>query len=123
MHGSQAADSQKTAIPTDHADASLKQGSQGDAVQQLQAQLRKIGYHDMDRALHADGDFGDRTRRAVEAFQYDYGLTVDGVVGCKTSTALKHAEYAQRFFCATTAGSKKTNDTGRSSDKNRGKQT
>ena len=32
----------------------------------------------------ADGIFGDETRRAVEAFQVDVGLGVDGVVGFRT---------------------------------------
>jgi peptidoglycan hydrolase-like protein with peptidoglycan-binding domain len=83
-------------------DTTLKPGEKGEAVRQLQDQLGRIGYHDVDRKLLADGKFGDRTRRAVEAFQYDYGLEVDGVVGTRTAAALKHAECVQKFVSAAT---------------------
>jgi peptidoglycan hydrolase-like protein with peptidoglycan-binding domain len=76
--------------------APLKHGQHGAHVRQLQRQLNEIGYRDIDGELHADGDFSDRTRRAVEAFQYDYGLVVDGIVGDRTKAALKHAERALR---------------------------
>lgn len=69
----------------------LQYDSQGDAVRELQHQLRELGYRDLDGPVRADGYFGDRTRRAVEAFQYDYGLAVDGVAGPKTWQALRHA--------------------------------
>lgn len=82
--------------------ALLKLGAQGEAVRELQHQLGRIGYRDIDGSLHADGAFGDRTRHAVEAFQYDYGLIVDGIVGPKTWAALKHALYAHRFFISPT---------------------
>jgi peptidoglycan hydrolase-like protein with peptidoglycan-binding domain len=75
---------------------SLRQGAHGKDVQALQYLLRKIGYLDMDGQVRADGHFGDRTRRAVEAFQYDYGLAVDGRVGALTMAALKHAQRASR---------------------------
>ncbi|GFZ92128.1 peptidoglycan-binding domain-containing protein [Dyella caseinilytica] len=85
-----------------HSPAMLKFGEQGEAVRELQRQLSKIGYHDIDGAPRADGAFGHRTRYAVEAFQYDYGLIVDGVVGPKTSAALKHAQHAHRVFRSST---------------------
>lgn len=69
----------------------LKYGDEGDPVQELQRQLRRIGYCDIDGPVKADGDFGDRTRRAVTAFQHDYGLVADGVAGPKTWQALRHA--------------------------------
>lgn len=69
----------------------LRYDAQGEAVRELQRQLRELDYRDMDGPVTADGRFGDRTRRAVEAFQYDYGLTVDGVAGPKTWRALRHA--------------------------------
>lgn len=65
--------------------------TRGEAVRELQHQLRKLGYRDLDGAVRADGHFGDRTRRAVEAFQYDYGLAVDGIAGSRTWRALRHA--------------------------------
>jgi len=93
----ESAQSDPSAHDTD-SPAMLKPGEQGEAVRQLQYRLSKIGYRDIDGSPHADGEFGDRTRRAIEAFQYDYGLVVDGIVGPKTWTALKHAEYRHRFF-------------------------
>jgi peptidoglycan hydrolase-like protein with peptidoglycan-binding domain len=69
----------------------LRYDAQGEAVRELQNQLRNLGYQDLDGPVRADGHYGDRTRRTVEAFQYDYGLTVDGVAGPKTWQALQHA--------------------------------
>lgn len=69
----------------------LHYDTQGDAVRELQDHLLTLGYRDLDGPVRADGYFGDRTRRAVEAFQYDYGLAVDGVAGPKTWRALRHA--------------------------------
>lgn len=74
-----------------HGAPALQYGTQGEAVRELQDQLRDLGYRDLDGPVNADGEFGDRTRRAVEAFQYDYGLTVDGMAGPKTWRALRHA--------------------------------
>lgn len=64
----------------------LKIGSTGDFVRCTQAYLNTI------RAKHSykwpilkvDGIFGTATRNAVMAFQTQYGLTVDGVVGQNT---------------------------------------
>jgi putative chitinase len=98
MQGSHGANRDNAVIPHGDTTRVLKLGEQGEVVRQLQRQLLGIGYRDVDGAPRTDGVFGDRTRQAVEAFQYDYGLIVDGVVGPKTVLALKHAEYAQRFF-------------------------
>ncbi|MEB3278675.1 MAG: peptidoglycan-binding protein [Lyngbya sp.] len=57
----------------------LKQGHVGDAVECLQLRLYDNGF-----SLFIDGDFGSRTRGAVEAFQRREGLKVDGIVGGQT---------------------------------------
>ena len=57
----------------------LRIGDRGEAVATLQKDLRRLGY-----PLHADGDFGPATRRAVIAFQSDHDLTPDGIAGPKT---------------------------------------
>lgn len=49
----------------------------------LQSILNELEY-----PLTADGKFGPLTRQAVEKFQADYGLDVDGEVGRKTWTKL-----------------------------------
>ena len=64
----------------------LKRGMKGDDVRQLQQRLMELGY-----ALPkygADGDYGSETVTAVKTFQADRGLTVDGIAGEATLTAL-----------------------------------
>ena len=57
----------------------LREGSRGLYVEELQEMLDKRGY-----TLKVDGIFGSKTLEAVKAFQADNGLNVDGVVGEKT---------------------------------------
>lgn len=61
----------------------LRRGSEGAAVELLQARLRMHGY-----PLTLDGDFGPATDLAVRAFQKARGLRVDGLVGPASWTAL-----------------------------------
>jgi hypothetical protein len=62
----------------------LRTGSQGDWVYYLQQLLARAGYD----PGGLDGDFGPGTLAAVQAFQRDYGLGVDGVAGPATWAAL-----------------------------------
>ena len=55
-------------------------------VELLQAALKYLGY-----GISADGYFGDATLKAVEKFQKKAGVTVDGIVGPNTITALRKA--------------------------------
>lgn len=66
------------------ANALSKYGSRGDEVTQIQERLTELGYD----PGTADGIFGARTQEAVRAFQQDYGLAVDGIVGENTLRAL-----------------------------------
>ena len=59
------------------AEPTLRQGSSGEPVRQLQEALRELG-HDPGAV---DGEFGPRTEAAVKAFQHDRGIAADGVVG------------------------------------------
>lgn len=61
----------------------LRQGSRGAAVSQLQQKLRAKGFN-----VSVDGDFGPKTAAAVRAFQQAHHLGVDGVVGPNTWRAL-----------------------------------
>lgn len=61
----------------------LHKGDRGNYVRTLQTLLVDKGY-----AVLIDGTFGDKTYEAVKAYQADHGLTVDGVVGPKTWSAL-----------------------------------
>ena len=64
--------------------ATLRQGSQGDQVKEVQRRLKKWGYYNGS----VDGVFGAATRAAVIAFQKKNGLTADGIVGKATFEAL-----------------------------------
>ena len=75
--------------PSKLGDRDLKRGCEGDDVQELQADLMKLGY-----ALPkfgADGDYGSETEKAVKQFQLAYGLPDDGVmnVGADYDTLFK----------------------------------
>lgn len=62
----------------------LKQGSRGDLVKNVQQKLIRWGY----LKGTADGIFGAKTKAAVIAFQKKNGLTADGVIGTRTAQAL-----------------------------------
>ena len=74
-------------------DTSLRKGSTGDAVKTMQTMLIACGYSC--GSAGADGDFGNNTLAALEAFQKDKGLTVDGIYGPVSKAALEKA-YAER---------------------------
>ncbi|MBE6788010.1 MAG: spore cortex-lytic enzyme [Ruminococcaceae bacterium] len=61
-----------------------KIGSRGEEVKKIQTALRDKGYF----TSQIDGIFGTKTKRAVENFQKDHGLTVDGIAGKNTLKAL-----------------------------------
>lgn len=72
------------AMATGAADSTLREGSSGAAVKQLQQQLLDLGYW----SSGADGQFGQTTAQAVMAYQSAAGIGVDGVVGPQTKAAL-----------------------------------
>ena len=79
---------QKETCPYAEPTATVKQGDTGNSVKWVQWYLYKLGYLS---SSGLDGDFGPTTLSAVKAFQTDKGLTVDGLVGSGTRTALKNA--------------------------------
>lgn len=62
----------------------MKKGIKGEDVRELQKMLNRSGF----AAGSEDGIFGSKTLSAVKAAQRAYGLTVDGIAGKKTVTAL-----------------------------------
>ena len=66
----------------------LKFGMEGQDVKELQEALTLREYS----LGKIDGDFGQKTKTAVIAFQKDAGLTQDGVFGPKTRKALENIE-------------------------------
>lgn len=64
--------------------STLRLGASGAQVRCLQTALNAAGYS----VGPVDGSFGNRTLRAVRSYQQAKGLTVDGVAGRQTGTAL-----------------------------------
>lgn len=65
--------------------ASLREGSSGTAVKELQTMLKELSYY----YGELTGNFGPLTTRAVRKFQDDNNLTVDGIAGTKTLNLLR----------------------------------
>lgn len=59
-------------------------GSTGESVKQIQSALAFGGY----LQTSPDGIYGPLTKQAVQRFQSDKGLTIDGIVGPNTWAAL-----------------------------------
>ncbi|WP_434379928.1 peptidoglycan-binding protein [Melittangium boletus] len=76
--------SQPTFLAAAAAPATLKEGSRGPQVADVQRKLTAAGFN----PGPADGVFGAKTTAAVKAFQRAKGLVADGVVGPKTHAAL-----------------------------------
>lgn len=64
----------------------LRRGSKGDYVKELQEILQRLGY-DLGK-YGVDSNFGRTTEKAVKAFQKNAGIGVDGIVGAATWAAL-----------------------------------
>ncbi|WP_228990467.1 M15 family metallopeptidase [Streptomyces sp. DH8] len=60
----------------------LREGSSGEAVRQLQ--IRVAGYPGYGSQIAIDGQFGPATKAAVARFQAAYGLASDGIAGTQT---------------------------------------
>jgi murein L,D-transpeptidase YcbB/YkuD len=67
----------------------VSKGSRGSDVSTMQRYLLALGYSCGSTGV--DGVFGTNTRAAVQSFQANYGLTVDGVCGSQTWAALIRA--------------------------------
>jgi putative chitinase len=65
--------------------ATLKQGSSGQDVTNLQQKLKDLGFD----PNGIDGNFGPGTRNALIAFQQSKGLQADGIAGPATLAALQ----------------------------------
>lgn len=77
---------QPTTQPT-FSSAILKVGATGADVKELQGRLKFLGYYNGT----VDGVFGSRTKDSVTWFQWEFGITSDGVVGEKTKNRLVKA--------------------------------
>jgi peptidoglycan hydrolase-like protein with peptidoglycan-binding domain len=70
------------------AEPTLKNGSKGQAVNDLQEALKALGFN----PGPVDGIFGDKTETAVRAFQTSRGITADGIVGPVTWSYIDEAD-------------------------------
>ncbi len=68
--------------PSGNSRPTLRRGSKGEAVREMQAMLDRLGY-DLG-SYGVDGDFGKDTEAAVKRFQSDHGLAADGICGRAT---------------------------------------
>lgn len=91
-----------TPKPTATPFTSLKLGSSGQDVRNVQQKLKSLGF----LKGNVDGDFGKATEEAVKKFQKQYGLEVDGKVGANTLAKLQTARATAKP--AVTATPKKT---------------
>jgi peptidoglycan DL-endopeptidase LytE len=80
------ANPQKATAVQPTASRTLKIGSRGKDVSQLQSQLKLLGYFTYPSITEY---YGTITAEAVRKFQKDYGLSVDGVAGSKTLNKLQ----------------------------------
>ena len=81
---------------SDDAKPTLRRGSSGAFVEELQIDLLMLGY-DIGTA-YADGKFGKGTETAVMAFQQAHGLNPDGVAGKATWTAIYESLPAEEII-------------------------
>ncbi|MDA8233966.1 MAG: spore cortex-lytic enzyme [Clostridia bacterium] len=94
------------AIQPDQAEAQtlgsrvIKRGMVGDDVKALQNSLKVLGY----QVGAVDGIYGGQTLFSVKAFQKDFKLVADGVVGSGTIKALQGAKARQWRRSTTSRG-------------------
>jgi len=69
----------------DVAKPTLRKGSKGSGVKLLQQNINKVS----GSKLTLDGDFGSKTKSALEKWQSSVGLTADGIYGPKSADAMK----------------------------------
>ena len=84
-----------TPTPTPETKPTLKRGSKGQYVTLAQTELINKGYSC--GSFGADGEFGAATEKAVKAFQKDHGLSVDGIIGKQTWSALDAVEPLTKY--------------------------
>ena len=88
-------------MPVATAAGSLRIGSRGTEVTELQNALKELGLY----SQKVDGVYGRGTRTAVQAFQRANGLTADGIAGPKTLAKLYSSSEASASGSSTGSSS------------------
>ncbi|WP_420843118.1 peptidoglycan-binding domain-containing protein [Cryptosporangium phraense] len=78
------------------AEPTLRQGSSGTAVRQLQCELNNSLWYTQ---VTVDGSFGPATAAAVRTLQSCTGLAVDGIVGPQTWSTLNTHTVGHYVYC------------------------
>lgn len=73
----------------------LRRGNTGPSVQQLQADLVKLGYMTQAQMNTGPGTFGPQTEASLKNFQRDAGLPITGIADAKTMNALNRSTVSQ----------------------------
>lgn len=94
---------QKPIVTPETSSGSLKSGSKGQEVKELQQRLKELGYYNGS----VDGAYGSGTTNAVKAFQAANKLVSDGVAGKATLAAV----YSTRAVKASDANTSTTTTT------------
>lgn len=76
----------------------IKKGSKGEQVKQLQNKLKQLGYYNAE----TDSNFGSKTETALKTYQKYYNLVSDGVCGPLTQKVLQET----KILTETTASKK-----------------
>ena len=81
-------DAAKSVATASANNTTLRNGSTGSQVKNLQAALAENGYD----VGNIDGVYGPKTEAAVEKYQRDHGLTTDGIAGKDTLGSLSSSK-------------------------------
>lgn len=73
---------------TETINSTLKKGSKGEQVKQLQQKLQKLGYYNAE----IDGEYGTKTVNAVKQYQNYHNLISDGIYGPITQKVLQETQ-------------------------------
>ncbi len=77
----------------------IKDGSDGEAVKNVQSKLKALNYY----SGSVTGHVGNKTKDAIKKFQRDHGLTADGIAGPQTIAKID-AVYASKGGSITPSG-------------------
>ncbi len=83
----------------------LKKGSTGAAVKQLQERLKELGYY----TSVCDGDYGTMTVNAVKAFEKKHGYTQDGIADATVQKKLYSSSALSANGSSSSSSSSSTN--------------